>query len=75
MRRPDIVEPVSGLAEWVNPLIIVEKPGGKHRICIDPKHLNQNYSNFGHLSADFHLSVYLMGHIMQAKFSNRTSRK
>lgn len=26
--------------EFVNSMIIVEKPGGSLRICIDPKHLN-----------------------------------
>ena len=41
MRRHDIVEPISESTEWVNPLIIVEKPNGKLRICLNPKYLNQ----------------------------------
>ena len=41
MRGPDIIEPVNEPTEWVNPLIIVEKPNSKLRICLDPKHLNQ----------------------------------
>ena len=41
MQRHDIVEPVREPMEWVNPLIIVEKPNGKSRICLGPKHLNQ----------------------------------
>ena len=41
MRRLDIIEPVNEPTEWVNPLIIVEKPNGKLRICLDSKHLNQ----------------------------------
>ena len=41
MQRLDILEPVSELTEWVNPLVIVEKPNGKFRICVDFKYLNQ----------------------------------
>ena len=41
MRRPETIEPVNEPTEWVNPLKIVEKPNGKPRICLDPKHLNQ----------------------------------
>ena len=41
MQRLDIVEPESDPTERVNPLMIVEKPNGKLRICLDPKHLNQ----------------------------------
>ena len=41
MRRLDTIEPVNESIEWVNPLIIVEKPNGKLRICLNPKHLDQ----------------------------------
>ena len=41
MQRLDIIEPINEPTEWVNPLIIVEKPNGKLRIFLDPKHLNQ----------------------------------
>ena len=41
MQRLDIVEPGNDPAEWVNPLIIVEKPNGKLRICLDSKFVNQ----------------------------------
>ena len=41
MQRLVIIEPISELTEWVNPFVIVEKPNGKLRICIDFKHLNQ----------------------------------
>ena len=41
MRRLDIIESVNEPNEWVNPLIIVEKPDGKLRICLYAKHLNQ----------------------------------
>ena len=40
MQRLDITEPVNEPTEWINPLKIVEKPNGKLRICLDPKHLN-----------------------------------
>ena len=41
MRRLAIIEPVNEPTEWVNLITIVEKPNGKLRICLDPKHLNQ----------------------------------
>ena len=41
MQRLDVLESVSELTEWVNLLVIVEKPNGKLRICVDFKHLNQ----------------------------------
>ena len=41
MKKLDIIEPVSEPIEWVNPLIMVEKPNGKLYICLDPNHLNQ----------------------------------
>ena len=44
-QRLDILEPVNEPTEWVNPLIIPEKPNGKLRICLDPKH-GANITNF-----------------------------
>ena len=41
MQRPEIVGPVSELKEWVNALVIAEKPNGKLRIGVTPKHLHQ----------------------------------
>ena len=32
----DIIEPVDEPNDWVNGLVIVEKPNGKLGICIDP---------------------------------------
>ena len=37
----DIIKPVSTPTPWVSSLVTVVKPG-KLRMCIDPKHLNQN---------------------------------
>ena len=36
----DIIEPVDEQTEWVNGLVIVEKPNGKLRIYLDPGPLN-----------------------------------
>ena len=36
-----IIEFVDGPTDWVNALVIVEKPNGKLRICLDPRPLNQ----------------------------------
>ena len=36
-----IIEPVDEPTDWVNGLVIVEKPNGKLRICLDPRPLNQ----------------------------------
>lgn len=38
--KNDIIEPVTEPSAWVSPLLVVQKPNGKLRICIDPKHLN-----------------------------------
>ena len=48
MIKLDVIEPVSEPAEWENPLVTVEKPNGKLRMCLDPRDLNkaikgQNY--------------------------------
>ncbi|GBL79545.1 Transposon Ty3-I Gag-Pol polyprotein [Araneus ventricosus] len=36
-----VVSPVDKPADWVNSLVIVEKPNGKLRICLDPRNLNK----------------------------------
>ena len=36
----DITEPIENSTDWVNGLVIVEKPNGKLRICLDPRPLN-----------------------------------
>ena len=41
LTKMDIIKPVSTPTQWVSSLVTVVKPG-KLRICIDPKHLNQN---------------------------------
>ena len=36
-----VITKVTEPTEWVNPLVVVEKPDGKLRICLDPKDLNK----------------------------------
>lgn len=40
METMGIIERVSQPTDWVNSLVVVEKPIGKLRICLDPKDLN-----------------------------------
>ena len=37
----DIVKPIQNPTEWVNGLVVVEKPNGKLRVCINPRPLNK----------------------------------
>lgn len=37
-----IIAKVNHITEWVNPLVIVNKPNGDIRICMDPKDLNKS---------------------------------
>jgi len=41
MEAQGIIMPVTDLSAWVSALLVVAKPDGKIRICIDPKHLNK----------------------------------
>src|SRR6218665_323865 len=41
MCRDGIIEPVSEPSAWVSALLVVAKPNGRIRICIDPKPLNR----------------------------------
>ena len=41
MEKLDIIEKISEPTYWVNSLVIVSKPNGKLRICIDPRDLNR----------------------------------
>ena len=36
----DVIEPIKKPTDWVNGLVIVEKPNGKLRICLGPRPLN-----------------------------------
>jgi len=41
MCRDVIIEPVTKPSAWISALLVVRKPNGKVRICIDPKPLNK----------------------------------
>ena len=41
MVKMGIITPVHEPTDWVNSLVVVEKPNGKLRICLDPKDLNK----------------------------------
>ena len=41
MERLGVIVPVNEHTEWASSLVIVEKPGGKLRVCMDPKDLNK----------------------------------
>ena len=40
MSRDDIIEPVEGPTPWVSPLVIIPKPSGDIRICVDIRQAN-----------------------------------
>lgn len=37
----DIIEPVDTPTDWISSMVVVSKPSGKLRLCIDPKPLNK----------------------------------
>ena len=41
MLKINIIVPIEEPTDWVNIMVIVEKPNGKLRICIDPRNLNK----------------------------------
>ena len=41
MEKIGVIKKVDTPTDWVSSLVIVKKPNGKLRICIDPKPLNQ----------------------------------
>ena len=45
----DIIEPVQKPMDWVNGLVVVEKPNGKLRVSLDPRPLNKAIFKLEHL--------------------------
>lgn len=41
LEKSKIIEKVNGPSDWVNAMVLVRKPNGKLRICLDPKDLNK----------------------------------
>ena len=41
MEKMEIIEQINEPTDWVNSMVVVEKPNGNLRICLDPKHLNK----------------------------------
>ena len=41
LKKQGIIEKVDEPMHWVSHLLIVKKPSGKLRLCLDPHHLNQ----------------------------------
>jgi hypothetical protein len=42
MESINVIEKVNEPTDWVSAIVIVEKPNKDLRICLDPKHLNEN---------------------------------
>ena len=41
MEKMEIIERINEPTDWVNSMVVVEKPNGNLHICLDPKHLKQ----------------------------------
>ena len=41
MQEQDVIAKVAEPTDWVNSLVVVEKPNGKLRVCLDPRNLNK----------------------------------
>ena len=41
MLKTNIIAPIEELTDWVYSMIVVEKPNGNLKICIDPRNLNK----------------------------------
>jgi transposase InsO family protein len=41
MKQLDVIEKIDEPTDWVSSLVIVEKPDGKIRLCLDPRDLNK----------------------------------
>ena len=39
--KTDVIRKVDEPTEWVNSMVVVEKPSGESRICLNPRDLNK----------------------------------
>ena len=60
MLKTNIIAPIEELTDWVYSMIVVEKPNGNLKICIDPRNLNK---------------AILSDHIMQFQRQKKFCRK
>ena len=49
MEKEGIIVKLEEPTEWVNSLVIVEKPNGDLRLCLDPRELNKVLKSFNYL--------------------------
>ena len=61
----DITDPVQKPTDWVNGLVVVEKPSRKLRVCLDPGPLSKaiNREHF-HLPTAGEVSPKCQGHLI-----------
>ena len=41
MEKLGTIEKIHTPTEWLNTLVVIEKPNGKFRVCLDPRPLNK----------------------------------
>ena len=48
MKKVDVIDKVDEPTDWVSSLVIVEKPNGQLRLCLDPRDLNKAIKRYHH---------------------------
>ena len=48
MKQLDVVDRINEPSDWVSSLVIVEKPNGQIRLCLDPRDLNKAIKRHHH---------------------------
>ncbi|CAB4011200.1 Hypothetical predicted protein [Paramuricea clavata] len=48
MKQLDVIDTIDGPTDWVSSLVIVEKPNGQIRLCLDPRDLNKAIKRHHH---------------------------
>ncbi|XP_062559455.1 uncharacterized protein LOC134224184 [Armigeres subalbatus] len=68
----DIIEPISGTAAWVSPLVIIVKDNGDLRLCVDMRRANQAIIRERHMMPTFES---FLPRLKSAKFFSRLDIK
>lgn len=68
----DIIEPVSGAAPWVSPLVTIVKDNGDLRLCVDMRRANQAIIREHHMMPTFES---FLPRLKSAKFFSRLDIK